>query len=48
MEEDPQLRHKMGAAGRVRSERFSAETVTTMYEQHYQRILEAPRHKLSR
>jgi glycosyltransferase involved in cell wall biosynthesis len=40
MEEDPELRHKMGAAGRVRSERFSAETVTTMYEQHYQRILE--------
>jgi glycosyltransferase involved in cell wall biosynthesis len=48
MEEDPQLRRKMGTAGQARSELFSAETVTTMYEEHYQRILEAPRHKLSR
>jgi glycosyltransferase involved in cell wall biosynthesis len=46
MEEDPQLRGRMGVAGRVRSERFSAETVTIMYEQHYRRILEAPRCKL--
>jgi glycogen(starch) synthase len=46
MEEDPQLRCRMGVAGRARSERFSAKTVTTMYEQHYQRILEAPRRRL--
>jgi len=43
MEEDPQLRRKMGAAGQARSEQFSAETVTKMYEQHYRRILKAPR-----
>lgn len=42
LEEDPQLRRKMGAAGRARSERFSAETVTKMYESHYWRILEPP------
>jgi glycosyltransferase involved in cell wall biosynthesis len=43
MKEDPQLRRKMGAAGKARSEQFSAETVTKMYEQHYWRILAAPR-----
>lgn len=42
IQEDPQLRHKMGTAGQERSELFSAETVTKMYEQHYRRILEAP------
>lgn len=43
MEEDPQLRRKMGTAGQARSEQFSAETVTNLYEQHYRRILGAPR-----
>lgn len=42
LEEDAELRRKMGAAGQVRSAQFSAETVTKMYEQHYQRILSAP------
>jgi glycosyltransferase involved in cell wall biosynthesis len=45
LEEDPRLRREMGTAGRARSELFSAGTVTTMYEQHYQRILQAPRQK---
>jgi glycosyltransferase involved in cell wall biosynthesis len=39
---DPQLRRKMGAAGQARSQQFSADTVTKMYEQHYRQILQAP------
>jgi glycosyltransferase involved in cell wall biosynthesis len=41
MEEDPQLRRKMGAAGLARSDQFSAETVTEKYEQHYRRTIKA-------
>jgi len=43
MVENPELRRKMGAAGRAQSERFSGETVTKKYERHYRRIIEAPR-----
>jgi glycosyltransferase involved in cell wall biosynthesis len=42
LEEDSELRRAMGAAGRVRSRQFSAETVTEKYEQHYRRILGVP------
>ena len=43
LEEDSQLRRALGTAGQVRSEQFSAATVTRMHEQHYRRILRASR-----
>jgi glycosyltransferase involved in cell wall biosynthesis len=39
LDEDPAVRRKMGAAGLVRADQFSAETVTRRYEQHYRRLL---------
>lgn len=44
LENDPQLRRTMGAAALIQAQQFSAETVTTMYEQHYRELLtEHPR-----
>jgi glycosyltransferase involved in cell wall biosynthesis len=37
--DDPALRRAMGAAGPLQAEQFSAETVTSLYEQHYRRLL---------
>ncbi len=39
LDDDPDLRRTMGAAGRVYAEQFSAETVTGLYEQHYRQLL---------
>ena len=39
LDQEPELRSKMGAAGLVQAEQFSTETVTTLYEQHYRRLL---------
>ena len=39
LDDDPDLRRTMGAAGRVHAEQFSAETVTGLYEQHYRQLL---------
>jgi glycosyltransferase involved in cell wall biosynthesis len=39
LDQEPELRSRMGAAGLVQAEQFSAETVTTLYERHYRRLL---------
>jgi glycosyltransferase involved in cell wall biosynthesis len=39
LEDDPELRRTMGAAGLIRSEQYSAQTVTGLYERHYRRLL---------
>jgi glycosyltransferase involved in cell wall biosynthesis len=39
LDREPKLRASMGAAGLVRAQQFSAETVTALYEQHYRRLL---------
>jgi glycogen synthase len=39
LDDDHRLRLAMGAAGRTRAEKFSAEVVTQLYEQHYRRLL---------
>jgi glycosyltransferase involved in cell wall biosynthesis len=39
LDEDSGLRRAMGEAGRTRARKFSVETVTQLYEQHYQRLL---------
>jgi glycosyltransferase involved in cell wall biosynthesis len=39
LDDEPELRRTMGAAGVVQAEKFSAETVTTLYEEHYRRLL---------
>jgi glycosyltransferase involved in cell wall biosynthesis len=38
--ENPTLRRRMGDAGITQSEKFSAETVTTLYEEHYRWLIE--------
>jgi glycosyltransferase involved in cell wall biosynthesis len=42
IEENPELRSQMGAAGKARAKQFSSQTVTKMYEQHYRQILKSP------
>jgi glycosyltransferase involved in cell wall biosynthesis len=39
LDREPELRARMGAAGLVQARQFSAETVTTLYEQHYRGLL---------
>jgi glycosyltransferase involved in cell wall biosynthesis len=39
LDDEPELRRTMGAAGVVQAEKFSADTVTTLYEEHYRRLL---------
>jgi glycosyltransferase involved in cell wall biosynthesis len=39
LDQDPELRARMGAAGLMQARQFSAETVTTLYEQHYRQLL---------
>jgi glycosyltransferase involved in cell wall biosynthesis len=41
LDDDPALCRAMGTAGQARAEQFSAETVTSMYEDHYHRLLAA-------
>lgn len=41
LDEDSELRNKMGAAGLVEAEKFSAEVVTRLYEEHYRRLLDS-------
>ena len=39
LDRDSDLRDKMGAAGLVEAEKFGAEVVTSLYEEHYHRLL---------
>jgi glycosyltransferase involved in cell wall biosynthesis len=39
LDDDPELRRTMGSAGLLLAEQFSAETVTSLYEKHYRRLL---------
>lgn len=39
--ENPALRRRMGDAGMAQAEKFSAETVTRLYEEHYRRLIDA-------
>jgi glycosyltransferase involved in cell wall biosynthesis len=40
--DNPALRGAMGKAGLIHAEQFSAETVTSQYEQHYRQLLAGP------
>jgi glycosyltransferase involved in cell wall biosynthesis len=42
LDDDPELRRNMGAAGRVHAKQFSPETVTGLYEEHYFRLARQP------
>jgi glycosyltransferase involved in cell wall biosynthesis len=39
LDQNPDLRRTMGAAGLAQAQKFSAEIVTGLYEQHYHRLL---------
>lgn len=41
LDQDPDLRRRMGASGQARAEQFSAGAVTAMHEHHYRQLLAA-------